>query len=93
MGEMGAETDPSSRRANLMVRGIDLYETRGRILAISGVRIRIHGETRPCERMVEALDGLRGAMRSSWRGGAFGEVLYDGKIAVGDPVAWHNTEP
>ena len=35
---MGAETDPSSRRANLMVRGIDLHETRGRfsLFAASG---------------------------------------------------------
>jgi MOSC domain-containing protein YiiM len=27
-------------------------------------------------------------MRANWGGGAFGEVLDDGEIAVGDPVTW-----
>ena len=83
-----ASADPSSRRANLMVSGVDLKDASGRVLAVGAVRIRIYGETRPCERMDEAHQGLRSAMRSEWLGGAFGEVLDDGKIAVGDPVEW-----
>lgn len=91
MTEVGGSEDPSTRRANLMVSGVELTGSRGRILRLGDVRIRIHGETRPCERMDEARDGLRGAMRADWRGGAFGEVLDDGDVAIGDPVAWQES--
>lgn len=86
MEEVDGNEDPSSRRANLMVSGVDLGESRGQVLAIGDVRIRINGETRPCERMDEAHAGLKGAMGESWRGGAFGEVLDSGTISVGDLV-------
>jgi MOSC domain-containing protein YiiM len=80
--------DPSVRRANLLLDGIDLRASRGKILRIGGVRVRILGETRPCERMDEAVDGLRNALAAPWAGGAFGEILDDGTLAVGDPAAW-----
>lgn len=86
MEEMGASVEPSARRANLMVSGVSLEGTRGRILRIGDCHIEIMGETRPCERMDEALPGLRDAMRSNWGGGAFGIVIDDGEISVGDPV-------
>jgi len=88
MRALGGALDPAARRANIMVSGIDLAKSRGRVLRLGGVRVRIRGETRPCERMDEALPGLRTAMDPEWRGGAFGEVLDDGPVAIGDAVAW-----
>jgi len=77
-----------ARRANLLVEGIRLAETRGRVLQIGACRVRIYGETKPCEQMDAAFPGLRRAMVDNWAGGAFAEVLDNGPIAVGDSVRW-----
>lgn len=83
---LGATPDPRLRRANLLVSDVDLVDSRGKVLKVGTVRIRIHGETRPCEQMEAAVPGLQEAMSVPWGGGAFGEVLDDGEIAVGDAV-------
>ena len=84
---LGATPDPRLRRANLLVSDVDFVDSRGKLLKIGKVRIRIYGETRPCEQMEAAVPGLQKAMGVPWGGGAFGEVLDDGEIAVGDAVA------
>jgi len=86
ISEMGTELDPSARRANLMVSGVPLRESRGGLLIVGECAIEIRGETRPCERMDEALPGLQETLRSDWRGGVFGGVLVGGSVHVGDPV-------
>lgn len=88
MTQVGATLDPSRRRANLMVSGVALADSRKRVLQIGPVRIGIYGETKPCEQMEAAHTGLRAAMYDNWGGGAYGEVLDDGEINVGDPVRW-----
>ena len=67
--ELGADVDPSARRANLLVRGFDLAASRGRVISIGGVRVRVLAETRPCYRMDEAYPGLQEALRPHCRGG------------------------
>src|SRR5262245_50495997 len=51
MAELEADVDPSVRRADLMVSGVDLERSSGRLLTVGDCVIRICGEVRPCERM------------------------------------------
>lgn len=88
MAGLGTSLDPASRRANLMISGCPLVASRNCVLRIGSCRIRVLGETKPCEQMDDAHPGLREVMYPDWGGGAFGEVLDEGTIAVGDIVAW-----
>lgn len=86
--DLGVTLDPASRRANLMVSGIDLEASRDKTLRVGTVRIKMVNETAPCNLMDEAHQGLKDALRPAWGGGAFGYVVDDGDIAVGDEVKW-----
>jgi MOSC domain-containing protein YiiM len=88
MDTLGADVPPSARRANLLVSGLDLENSRGRVLRVGTTRLLINGETRPCEQMEAAHPGLQEVMRARWGGGAFAEVVDAGEIRVGDDVAW-----
>jgi MOSC domain-containing protein YiiM len=81
--ELGIDVDPSARRANVMLRGIDLEMQRGRMLRIGRCVVRIYNETRPCEQMDDAQQGLRQALKPRWRAGAYGGV-----IQLGDTAEW-----
>ena len=93
MDLMGGDLETSARRANLVVDGLDLFDTRGRILRIGRTQLRILGETRPCERMEEMLPRLQAAMRERWGGGVFAEVIEGGDISVGDEVVLEYAAP
>ena len=86
--ELGIDVDPSARRANVMLRGIDLRDSRGRSLRIGPAVVRIYNETRPCEQMDDAQQGLRDALRPEWRAGAYGEIVEGGVIRIGDTAEW-----
>ena len=78
--------DPAMRRANLLVSGVPLADSRAQLLHVGPCTIELRGETRPCERMDQALPGLRDALAPRGSGGAFGKVIAGGEIRVGDPV-------
>ena len=84
--ELGQNLCPSTRRANLLVEGVDLVESRGRRLRVGPVLLEIGGETRPCELLDDAQVGLQQALDSEWRAGAYARVLVGGLLAPGDSV-------
>ena len=86
--ELGPTVDPVMRRANVLVEGIDLEASRGRILRLGATRLEIHGEVRPCRRMEEAHAGLQQALDPHWRAGVYATVLDGGEVSVGDAAGW-----
>ena len=88
MNQIGGDLGPGARRANLVVSNVNLENSRGRVLCIGTSRLRIAGETRPCEQMEHAAPGLQQAMRERWGGGVYAEVLAAGTVAVNDEVTW-----
>ena len=93
MRELSATLPPSTRRANLLLRGLALPRDEGegapgRILCVGEARLRLLGPTTPCNLMEQFLPGLEAALRPQWRGGVFGEVVTGGTIHPGDAVRW-----
>jgi MOSC domain-containing protein YiiM len=76
----------TTRRANLLVEGIELPNTVGAIMKIGQVRLRVTGEVDPCSRMDEQRPGLTAALQPDWRGGVSCTVLEGGLVVLGDEV-------
>ena len=89
--ELNTNFPATFRRANLMISGVALQDSRGRVLKVGSCLFRINGETRPCYQMDEVHSGLQAAMATDWRGGVYAEVLEDGIIRTGDTVEWYQT--
>jgi MOSC domain-containing protein YiiM len=86
LAELGIDLPWYTRRANLLIVGIDLPATVGRRLQIGACRFAIGGETTPCQRMDELHPGLRQILSPGMRGGVWGQVLQGGPLRVGDSV-------
>ncbi len=84
--DLGTDLPWYLRRANLLIEGVDLAAAIGAELRVGAVRLKVHGETRPCGIMDQQQDGLKQALIPQCRGGVHAQVLEGGVIRVGDAV-------
>ncbi|GEL09025.1 MOSC domain-containing protein [Salisediminibacterium halotolerans] len=88
MDRFGSRLPPETRRANVMTENVSLQGKRGQILRLGEVQIKLLGETKPCERMDEALPGLKQAMVDHERGGLYGVILNSGTVHIHDTATF-----
>jgi MOSC domain-containing protein YiiM len=91
--DLGETLPWTTRRANLLVEGVDLAKSTGATIQVGDVVLEVNGETVPCGRMKEARPGLELALESGWRGGVFCTVVKGGAVRVGDEVAVKESVP
>lgn len=84
--DLGKALPWTTRRANLLVSGMDVPAEVGAKLAIGEVLLEVTEETAPCNLMEKAEAGLRAALKPGWRGGVCCKVLAGGTITTGDTV-------
>ena len=84
-GVIGHEIPWITRRANVLVEGLDLSTLLdGGVLRLGACTIEILGETFPCDLMDRLEPGLKAALLPETRGGVYGRVVDAGTISVGD---------
>jgi MOSC domain-containing protein YiiM len=82
--ELGEELPWMTRRANLLVSGLEFTPAHvGSSLRFGQLLLQITRETDPCARMDQARPGLRAALEADWRGGVCCRVIAAGEIALG----------
>lgn len=85
--EIGAELPWTTRRANLLVDGVEFDETWvGSKIRIGEVELVVTRQTDPCSRMDAQHQGLTAALLPEWRGGVCCDVIKPGHIKLGDQV-------
>ena len=83
--DLGVELPWTTRRANLLIEGVDVPRE-GRRIHIGSTVLEVTQETQPCQVMEAAHRGLREALTPDWRGGVCCRVVQGGTIRVGDRV-------
>lgn len=85
--ELDQDIPWTTRRANVLISGIELENTKGLQLRIGSCLLEITGELVPCERMDEQVAGLTSALAKNWRGGVTCKILKEGLVQKGDEAS------
>ena len=91
IAELNVDLPWHTRRANLLVSGVDLAKAIGNQIRIGECIFDIHGEVDPCDRMDEYHDGLMQALYPDTRGGVWGRVVRGGCLKLNQAVSIHDT--
>ena len=85
--ELSMDLPWTTRRANILVEGMDLGSTLGKTILIGDVQLRVEGETHPCGLMDTYFEGLCQALVPECRGGVHARVLGTGSVSLGDTIS------
>ena len=86
-GELDADLPWTTRRANLLVDGIEFSaDFVGKTVRIGEVELVVTVEAAPCSQMDAQHRGLTAALTPDWRGGICCNVVKGGDIQIGDNV-------
>lgn len=85
--ELSTDLPWITRRANILVEGMDMAGSMGKTLSIGNVQLRVEGETYPCGLMDEYCEGLKLALTPDCRAGVHARVLQEGSITIGDTIS------
>ena len=86
--ELDEDLHWTTRRANILVKGIDLENTTGAVLKVGSFLVEVTGELNPCYRMDEQVAGLTKALAPNWRGGVTCKLLREGIVNEKDQVTF-----
>jgi MOSC domain-containing protein YiiM len=92
--DLGAALSWTLRRANLLIRGVDLFNSAGARLHLGDIVLEITGENDPCWLMDKQYRGLRKVLTPEWRAGIACRVINGGMVRIGERawlVANHKT--
>lgn len=84
--ELGQEIPWTTRRANILIEGLDLKDKTGQKLRIGTALVEITGELEPCNRMDKQFEGLTQILEKDWRGGVTCKLLEEGEVHLNDKV-------
>ena len=84
--DLGSTMHWTTRRANILIEGLDLENSTGEILKIGKFYLEITGELNPCDRMDEICVGLKKALTPNWRGGVTCKIISEGIVSEDDVV-------
>jgi MOSC domain-containing protein YiiM len=84
--ELGTDLPWHTRRANVLVSGLDLAALIGKRVRLGQIEIIVRAETDPCSEMERQFAGLQEALVPDCRGGVYGRIVVGGTIRVGDGV-------
>jgi MOSC domain-containing protein YiiM len=85
--EIDVELPWTTRRANLLVDGVEFDESyTNRRVRIGEVELVVTRETNPCSLMDAQQAGLTAALTPDWRGGICCNVVKPGTVKLGDQV-------
>jgi MOSC domain-containing protein YiiM len=84
--DLGQDLPWTTRRANILTRGVALPQSIGARLKIGALELEVTEENEPCSVMEAQAVGLKAALKPDWRGGIACRVVTPGEIALGDAV-------